>query len=89
MKKFILFLILFLVIAITFGLIYFLLPEVLLKEQPSDTQAGEQLSPEEAQLQKLSQNGDKVADINEGLNTIDLGDLNKEFTDIDKDINSL
>lgn len=89
MKKIILIFILGLIIIATFGLSYFLLPEVLTEDQKANSQANNQISPEEAQLRVLEQGSNKTANISDDLQTIDLGDINKEFTDIDKDINNL
>ncbi len=89
MKKFILFSILFLIIAITFGSIYFLLPEILVDDQSENLQVNNKISSEEARLNELGQSSDTTAEINKNLQEIEIGDLDKEFMDIDNDIKNL
>lgn len=89
MKKFILFSILFLIIAVTFGSIYFLLPEILTKDQLENLQVNNQISSKETQLRKLEQSGDATTEINKNLQGMDINNLDNEFEDIDNDIKNL
>lgn len=89
MKKFILFSILFLIIAITFGSIYFLLPEILTKDQSENLQVNNQISSKETQLRKLEQSGDATTEINKNLQEMEISNLDNEFKDIDNDIKNL
>ena len=52
-------------------------------------QTANEAANQEAQMNQQTAPEDSTAGINKDLNSIDVGDVNKDFQDVDKDINSL